>query len=447
MRDILKYGKFSIRETFRAAGLLLLMSLLFSANLSAADEPLINRLKDYPASLKTNDLEISTLLTYVGRQAGLNIYVDDKIDGKINIDMENLSLYEIFNLVMEAKDLHYTEKGNLILVERESDFKASLKDMDSVSLCSRFGNVGEYIGKLRGFLSKEGSITETNRGNCFSVRDRKENVDRITQLLSELDKPVPQVHIEAQIVSISQEAKRKLGIRWGYDNLSSRNPVTAGVDLSIDNTSNLAVGFIRDNLALAVDLQALQQDDMLNILSAPQILVLDGMEAEIKQGKEIPYVVQSGDILNTSFREATLSLKVTPLVLRNDFLKLDVVVTNDSVDLSSSSGEPLINKQSITTSLFLENNATVVIGGILLKTEDNQRGSVPGISKVPLFGNLFKNSEKSKEHSELIVFITPKIVNMPAEARFLPDQEPAASESADQDEETSGAGQERLETD
>ncbi|MDT8335997.1 MAG: hypothetical protein RQ753_09880 [Desulfurivibrionaceae bacterium] len=444
MDNILKYGKKSARGLMLAALLLLVLVPFFSTALSAARQPLIDQLKDHPASLKTRGVQVPILLTAVGRQAGINIYVDNRIDDTINIDMENVSLYEIFQLVIEAKNLHYTETGKVIMVEREADFKAGMKDVTSVSLCTSFGNTGKYLGKLRGFLGKEGSITETQRGNCLIVRDRKENVARITQLLAELDRPVPQVHIEAQIVSVSQEAKRQLGIRWGYDNLSTRNPVSAGADLSIGGTANLAVGFLRDNLDLAVDLQALQQNDMLHILSAPQILVLDGREAEIKQGKEVPYVVQSGDILNTSFREATLSMKVTPRVLRDDFIELDVVVTNDSVDQSSVGGEPLINKQSITTSLFLENNATVVIGGILLKSQENQRGSIPGISRIPLFGNLFKNSEKSKDDSELIVFITPKIVNMTSALIVGPDEAPA-KERAGPDPESSDPGSARPE--
>jgi type II secretory pathway component HofQ len=446
MTDILKNIN-GLTGPLLAAGLLLLMSLFFSPGFSAAGEPLIDRLKDHPASLKTRGMQVPTLLTAVGRQAGLNIYVDNRIDDTINIDMENLSLYEIFQLVMEAKNLHYTEVGNVVMVEREADFRASHKDVASVSLCTAFGNTGKYLGKLRGFLSKDGSITETQRGNCLIVRDRKENVARITQLLTELDRPVPQVHIEAQIVSISREAKRQLGIRWGYDNLSTRNPVTAGVDLSVNGTANLAVGFIRNNLDLAVDLQALQQNNMLHILSAPQILVLDGKEAEIKQGKEVPYVVSTVNTINTSFREANLSMKVTPRVLRDDFIELDVVVTNDSVDQTSAGAEPLINKQSITTSLFLENSATVVIGGILLKTEDNQSGGVPGISRIPLLGNLFKNSEKSKEDSELIVFITPTIVDMVTTSltSLLPPAEEPAPGPDEQDPGDSGAEAEQSE--
>lgn len=404
--------------------LVICLALLLPAGLTPARAQeggaLVDRLKDHPSSMKIQEVPVSTMLQVIGRQAGINIYVDDKIDEKITIELENLSLYEVFQLIMSVKKLHYSEKNQVLFVEREVDFQASHDTLAEQRFCTKYGNIGLYLEKLRKSLGSQGSITETNRGNCLIIRDRQENLEVIGRLLTDLDQPVPQVHIEAQIVSITQEAKRRLGIRWGYDNLSTSNPVTGAIDLSVTHNSNLALGFLRDNLNLSVDLQAMQQDDQLHILSSPHILVLDGSPAEIKQGKEVPYVVQTANLINTSFREANLSLKVTPRVLNEDFISLDVVVTNDSVDQNSStSSEPLINKQSITTNLFLANETTVVIGGILLKNDDNQNGSVPGISRIPLLGNLFKNSVKSRENTELVVFITPRIVRMPKDAVAL----------------------------
>ncbi|MBU0482356.1 MAG: hypothetical protein KKG47_14785 [Proteobacteria bacterium] len=394
--------------------LLALLSFLIASTAPVfSQESALDKLKNQPASLKTKELKVKTLLQAIGRQGGINIYVDDKIDDTIDIDMENLTLYEVFQVVVEAKNLHYAEKNGIIFIERETDFQKGFKDVITDRFCTSFGNAKDHVEKLKPFLDKGGSLTVTNRGNCLIVRDRSENVARVKQILAELDQPVPQVHIEARIVSISQDAKRQLGIKWGYDNLKTNNPVSAASDLSISGSSNLAVGFIRDNLDLSIDLQALQEDDKLKILSAPRILVMDGQQALIKQGKEVPYVTQSGDLINTSFREANLSLQVTPRVLRDNYIVLDVVVTNDSVDQTNLVGsEPLINKQSITTNLFLEDDVTVVIGGILLQSEDSESGRVPGLSSIPLLGNLFKNSSTNKEKSELLVFITPRIINM-----------------------------------
>jgi type II secretory pathway component HofQ len=233
-------------------------------------------------------------------------------------------------------------------------------------------------------------------------------------MLSELDTPMPQVHIEARIVSISTDAKKRLGIVWGFDNLKTRDSVKFTSDLSVTApTTNLTFGFLRSNLALDIDLQALQEDNKLEILSAPRVMVVNGKEAEIKQGKEVPYVTQSGDLINTSFREANLSLKVTPRIIQEEFIDLALVVTNDSVDLTSSNtGEPLINKQGISTNLFLQNGVTAVIGGILQENKNNRQSGVPGLAELPLFGNLFKSTQKSDEKAELVVFITPTIVNL-----------------------------------
>ncbi|MBU0728443.1 MAG: hypothetical protein KKE17_15275 [Proteobacteria bacterium] len=388
------------------------LSVLIASTVSASP---LDQLKDRPASIRGENLKVSSLLRAIGRQAEINFFVADNIDGTITIDMDNLTMHDIFHVIITAKQLHYTVKDNVVYIEKLADFEKTEKDVVNETLCTNFGNAAEYIPQLKPLSGKNGSITSSNRGNCILVKDREDNIRKIEAVLKELDTPLPQVHIEAKIVSSTQEARRRLGIKWGYDNLSTRNPLSAGVDLSVTpSSSDIAIGFIRDNLNLNIDLLALQEKDMLQILSAPSILVIDGKEAEIKQGKEVPYVVQSGDLLTTSFREANLSLKVTPKIIKDSYIVLDVNVTNDSVDQSSAGGEPLINKQEITTNLFLEDKVTVVIGGILLQTTDNQDGSVPGLSRIPLLGNLFKNSEKNHDKSELLVFITPTIVNMQA---------------------------------
>jgi type IV pilus assembly protein PilQ len=270
-------------------------------------------------------------------------------------------------------------------------------------------------------LSSNGSITVSNRGNCLVIQDRAGNIPRLRTMLVELDQPIPQVHIEARIVSISNEAKKQLGIIWGYNNYRNAaeldakiNPITSSIALpAVEPTTSLAFGFIRQNVNLNVELQAMQSDSLLEILSSPSVLVLDGKEAEIKQGKEIPYVTQTANTINTSFREANLGLKVKPTVLMDGYIILDVAVTNDSVDQTSSSTSGLlINKQAITTNLFLEDKVTVVIGGIVQQNKSRTNSKVPGLGDIPLFGNLFKNSDKANDQSELMVFITPRIVSM-----------------------------------
>jgi type IV pilus assembly protein PilQ len=395
------------------AGLLVLVFL--PAHVSATP---LEQLKEHQTSLRCEEMKVALLLRAIGRQAEVNIFVSDDIKDTITLDMEGLSLYEAFKIITDAKQLSYIEKDNIILVEKLSTAEGGLKNFRTEKLCTEYGNAGTYVDQLKPLLSANGKLTVSHRGDCLIVQDLPAQIRRVALILSEMDQPIPQVYIESKIVSVSNEAKKRLGINWDYNNTSTKNPLTGVANLTVTSPSTaVAIGFIRDNLDLGIDLQALQEENMLKILSSPRILVLDGKEAEIKSGKEVPYQTVTGTgtgaTSSTSFREANLSLKVSPKIMKDNYITLNVSVTNDSVDQNSSAGgQPLINKQEIRTNLFLENNVTVVIGGILLETIDNQSNRVPILSHIPLLGWLFKNSEKSKERSELLVFITPTIVTV-----------------------------------
>ncbi len=401
-----------------ATGLILLLLALGSAQPAAANSngsSLLDKLKGQPTSIRSENLKVDLLLRSIGKQAGINIVMADTIDDTITLDVDNVSLYEVFNIIIDTKHLHYYEKDGVIFVAKGSGADGRPQEEVTVRLCTQYGNAGDYLDALKPLLSANGSLTVANRGNCLIVRDRDVNVARVEQMLAELDTPMPQVHIEARIVSISSEAKKQLGIVWGYDNLSTNNSLKAAADLSLAApTTNLTFGFLRNNLKLDLNLQALQQENKLEILSAPRIMVVSGKEAEIKQGKEVPYVSQTTNTINTSFREANLSLKVTPRIIQDEFIDLALTVTNDSVDSTTvgTTGEPLINKQGISTNLFLQNGFTAVIGGILQENKSNKDSSVPGLGSIPILGHLFKSNQKSNDKTELVVFITPTIVNL-----------------------------------
>ena len=437
----------SLRTILLSAVLVLALGLLPAPVLAGAavadpenDAPILAVLKTFPASMRTENLQVSLLLRGIGRQAGINIMVADNITDTINLDVEKLSLYEVFQVIMDAKQLRYYQKNNVLFVEKKADFQGQQRDLASERLCTKFGNAAAYIDQLKPLLSPNGSITLTSRGNCLFIQDRAGNIPRLREMLVELDQPIPQVHIEARIVSISNEAKKQLGIIWGYNNYrdaaalaTKTNPIAAAINLpAAAPTSALAFGFIRQNINLVAELQAMQSDSLLEILSSPSVLVLDGKEAEIKQGKEIPYVTQTANTVNTSFREANLGLKVKPTVLQDGYIVLDIAVTNDSVDQTSTSTSGLlINKQAITTNLLLEDKVTVVIGGIVQQNKSNQNSKVPGLGDIPLFGNLFKNSNKLNDQTELMVFITPRIVSMTPKANGeATAKEPAAPSEA-----------------
>lgn len=408
---------------WRMAACLLLLLLgvgVVAARGVGADEGkgelLVHRLRDKTATVRGENLQVNLLLRGICRQANVNVIVDESIDDTISLDLEKVSLYDVFHIIIDAKKLRFHESNKTLIVEKADVLKKDQRDLVMVRLCSNFGDVAQHLKELEVVKSETGTMTVSSDGNCMIVKDHQENVGNIKALLAELDLPSPQVHIKARIVTIDKSVSTQLGIKWDYTELtrSPANVLNAATDLSVVNpTTNILFGFIRDNWTLETELSAMQEKKQLQMLSSPRIVVLNGQKAEIKQGKEVPYETTGTDNIaaSTSFREALLSLTVTPKILHNNFLRLDVKVTNDSIDESHSvESQPLLNRQEIQTNLFLEDGVTVVIGGILAKGSDLANQEVPWLSEVPIVGNLFKNKDELERTYELLVFLTPTII-------------------------------------
>ena len=388
-------------------------NLLMSQEAKTKDA-LVDRLRPLTTTIRGEQLRVNLLLRAIGRKAGVNIVVDEAIAGTISLDLGNVNLYDLFKLVLDTNKLDFYEANNALVVEKAEQIRKNQRDVVTLRLCPRFSEAKAHVSELELLKSPEGSLTVSADNKCVVVRDHLSQVERIKELLAELDHPIPQVHIRARIVTIDKSISKELGVKWGYTDLENlpQDSLTAAADLSVaDPASSIVFGFIRDTFTLDLELSALQERNQLKILSEPRVVVLDGQEAEIKQGKEVPYESGTQDNRNTSFREALLSLKVVPTILQNSSIRLDVKVTNDSVDENNTSdGQPLLNRQEISTNLFLEDGVTVVVGGILAKGFDETKGEVPWFSELPLIGGLFKNLDKVDRTYELLVFLTPTIL-------------------------------------
>ncbi|MBU0681199.1 MAG: hypothetical protein KKD73_07240, partial [Proteobacteria bacterium] len=276
-------------------GTSLLLLLLFALPLIAGattSTVLVEKLRDFPATLQCENLEVPTLLRAIGRQSAINIYVSDEIKDTISFEMNNVSLYDVFELIIEAKNLHYSEIKSAIFVETEESYNKARKGMVTERICTDYGNSAKLKEQLDHLLSDQGVITATNNDSCLLVKDQQRNVADIKEMLTQIDRPIPQIHIEARVVVVSKEGREQLGIKWGYQNYGNSvimatkdKPVSIVSDLGIAAaTTAMNIGFIWDNMNLNIDLQAMAEDNLLHVLSTPSLLVLDGHEAEIKQG-------------------------------------------------------------------------------------------------------------------------------------------------------------------
>lgn len=408
------------RSFFLVALVLFLVTALPCSAARITESSLTEKLRLETTTIRGEKLQISLLLRAIGRKAGVNILVDETIVDTVSLDLHDVNLYDLFRLVLETRELRYYEANNALIVEKAADYIKDQRDVITTRLCPRYGQAANHLQELTVLKSGEGSLTVSADGNCVVVRDHEENVSRITKMLAKLDVPVPQVHIKARIVTIDKSISKQLGIKWGYTDLERLpdDSLTSAANLSVvDPTTSIIFGFIRDTFTLDLELSALQERNQLKILSEPRIVVLDGQEAEIKQGQEVPYESGTLENRNTSFREAVLGLKVIPKILQNNYIRLDVKVTNDSVDENNTEdGQPLLNRQEIRTNLFLEDGVTVVVGGILSKGLDETRGEVPWFADLPFVGEIFKSTDKIDKTYELLVFLTPTLLKSKASA-------------------------------
>jgi len=268
-------------------------------------------------------------------------------------------------------------------------------------------------------LSERGKAFIDDRTNTLVVHDITQNIDNITTLVKQLDQPIAQVHISAQIVTMSNESLSELGIKWGYTGSSSQLINQFDINLGLANSA-ATLGFNlakRSNKLLNLELSALEAENQLEIIASPTLLTSNKHTASIKQGTQIPYEVSSGNNGATSieFKQAVLGLEVTPRVLAGNQIELTLYITQNTAGRSikrHDGGEALaIDTQEIKTQVLVGNGETLVLGGIFQQSRHQENRSVPGVSKLPIIGNLFKYQSKKQQKRELIIFITPQLIS------------------------------------
>lgn len=385
----------------------------FAGQLAEAHS-LLDALKSDNISIRVENLAVASLLRSIGKRGGINIFVSPEIKktDTMTVDLTNTTLYDLFQLVISTNNLQYTVTNNVVQVG-----KKHAEPIITKHLCPQYSDTSDLLKQLKPLLSKKGVITASKRDNCFVVQDNAEKIKRVKAMLKVLDQPISQIHIKASIVKVTQEAKRQLGITWDYNgsykaaNMFTGKISTATAIQPATNNLGISLGYVNADFALDFVLNALQQDKLALVLSSPQILVKDGKTATIKQGTEVAFDTTTTDGgTNTTFKEANLSLEVTPKI-QGKLISIKLTVNNGSVgDVINNNAS--LNTQEITTDLLLKDGVTAVIGGIMLKSDRKDNDSVPGLAKIPILGYLFRSHQKENKKDELLVFITANVITM-----------------------------------
>ncbi|WP_417532159.1 type IV pilus secretin PilQ [Marinobacter lipolyticus] len=404
-------------------------------------------------SLNFQDIEVRSVLQLIADFTGLNLVASDTVSGSITLRLQNVPWDQALDLILKTKGLDKRQIGNVLLVAPADEIAAREKleletskqiaelapvRLDIIQV--NYAKAADIVALIQAdeeLISSRGFVSSDARTNTISVRETTEKLEEIRQLVSTWDVAVRQVSIEARIVRAQNNVAEELGIRWGAEGKATADGGTDSIvvggnqgslpainsggvglpsDLNVDlgvtrtNTSSVAFGYIGTDFLIDLELSAFESDGQAEVVSQPRVVTADRQTAKIKSGEEIPYQeASSSGATSVSFKEAALSLEVTPQITPDDKIIMDLVVNQDSRG-EVTAGIPAINTNEVTTQVLVGNGETVVLGGIFQSEVATTVTKTPFLGDIPYLGRLFKRTERIDERSELLIFITPKII-------------------------------------
>jgi len=410
-------------------------------------------------SLNFQDIDVRSVLQLIADFTDLNLVASDTVQGNITLRLQNVPWDQALDLVLKTKGLDKRKIGNVLMVAPADEIAArERQELESQKQVAELAPLRKDIIQLnyakasdiakiyedegaKGTLKDDmrGSVIFDDRTNSLIVTLTQERIDELRRIITQLDIPVRQVMIEARIVEANVNYDKSLGVRWGgtqtfgngkgvvygNDDLGDEGGDTGDdmsgnvpfVDMGVVNrTAGIGIGFVSDNLILDLELSAMEKTGNGEVVSQPKVVTSDKETAKILKGSEIPYQeASSSGATSTSFKEASLSLEVTPQITPDNRIIIEVKVTKDEPDFANAlNGVPPIKKNEVNAKVLVSDGETIVIGGVFSNTQTKSVDKVPFLGDLPYLGRLFRRDIVSDNKNELLVFLTPRIMNTSA---------------------------------
>jgi type IV pilus assembly protein PilQ len=398
-------------------------------------------------SIELRDVELKDVLRAIGQEHRINVVIDDAVAGKVTVSLKNVPLWDAIESILRGKGYTYIAEGNIVrIVKADED-----GDLVTRIIKIKYGNPKDLEPVVRKALSKKGDLASDLRTNALVIKDMPSYVAMAEKILREVDVRTRQVMIEAKIVEVNTNATRELGIQWGtvfnrgdfhifggatkekstdadaialtggIGTLGSAFNVNLPAAVGPGAGGAIGLGILSKNLILDLQLSALEDNGNARILSSPKVMVSDNQEATIAAGTQIiirndtsTTVVNTGSTSASSVgvteKEAALRLIVLPRIIDDEQVSLKIHTKKEEFDFTREVLDiPPKNSREAQTSLIVKNGETIVIGGIYEENEFDSENGIPGLSKIPLLGRLFKKESARKNKTELLIFLTPTI--------------------------------------
>lgn len=416
-----------------------------------------------PISINFQDVPVRNVLQLIAEYNDFNLVVSDSVQGNLTLRLDDVPWKQVLDIILKSKGLDKREQGSVVMIapkeelarEEQKQLESKRKEEELASLrseiiqinyakASELGELLQGSGEGVSMLSPRGSLHIDERTNSLIINDIAESLANIRDIVTALDIPVQQVQIEARVVTVNEGDIDELGVRWGMLSRNGNNTIGSSIEGNLvseglldlaDNRVDQVGDFLNVNLGatkagassiafqvakigdvlLDLELSALQAEQKAEIISSPRLMTTNKKMAYIEQGTEIPYLeASSSGAVSVGFKKAVLSLMVTPQITPDGKLVLDLVVTQDKKGdvVKTGTGEAIaIDTQRIGTQVLVENGETVVLGGIYQHSLTNMVRKVPLLGDLPVLGALFRHKLEELGKRELLIFVTPKIIN------------------------------------
>lgn len=399
----------------------------------------------YDYSLRDADL-VETLRSFAV-MSNLNIVIQPGVRGTVTVELRDVPWDQAFEQILKINGLSYEVEGNIMRIaptqtlQNEAQARRQLEAAKALSIplttvirrlsYAQASNVAGILSAGGGILSQRGNVIVDQRTNTLIIKELPEFIDTVIAVIENLDIPEPLVMIEARIVETRKNFTRTLGIEWGFGGVSSpatgnttglvfpnNGAVDGGVSLLTGGANgflDISLGNVLNTFNLDATLQAAENEGLVNILSAPKVQALNNERASIQSGFQIPIQTVANNTVSVQFVNATLRLDVTPQVTAEGTVLMDISIQKRNPEfgltVAGAQNAPISTKEA-TTRVIVRDGGTTVIGGIYEVTTNQGEDRVPGLANVPIIGHLFKNKRRTDENSELLIFITPRVVKL-----------------------------------
>lgn len=396
---------------------LLISPSIFATNLNATQNQ--NQL----ISLDLQNINTRDLLKIFADFTKKNIIISDKITGKLSIKLQNTSWHDALNTILHMQGLSKEENNNIIIIAPQADIEKYEKQTPNTPSLINLqhtsaADVAAILEKQSNLIINS-NISVDKENNRLLINTSSPQFSAIANLANKLDTPTKQVLIEGRIINADDKVTKELGLKFSTTASNDSNPSSnnggVNMDLPFAVTDpghfGIALAKLGEGVVLNMELSALESAGHIKIISSPKLITANNQSAYIESGEEIPYQEKtSSGATNIAFKKAVLSLKTTPEIISTNKLILHLQLNQDKVSDIAINGVPAIQTQQMQTQVTLNSGETVVLGGIYEYTTIENDVSIPFLGAIPLLGYFFHNKHRQTNRSELLIFITPKIM-------------------------------------